>query len=91
MKRPHALSLKDTNLRGVKGLTKEQLEFCINEKHAIIDEDSTASSSLFTVSPSPSSQSDDVQAPSAPSAQVSIPIPETDGNSTTSPQQGSES
>jgi len=37
----HALSLKGTNLRGVKGLTKEQLEAC-KAKGAIIDEDSTA-------------------------------------------------
>jgi uncharacterized protein YjbI with pentapeptide repeats len=35
-----SLSLKDTDLRGVTGLTKEQLEVC-KAKGAIIDEDST--------------------------------------------------
>src|SRR6266851_6596079 len=44
-----ALSLKDTDLRGVKGLTKEQLEAC-KAKGAIIDEDLTTSSTQSTVS-----------------------------------------
>jgi uncharacterized protein YjbI with pentapeptide repeats len=39
-----ALSLQDTNLHGVKGLTKEQLEKC-KARGAIIDEDSPISSS----------------------------------------------
>jgi len=38
-----ALLLKDANLRGVKGLTKEQLAAC-KAKGAIVDEDITASS-----------------------------------------------
>ncbi len=40
----NALSLKDTDLRCVKGLTKEQLEAC-KAKGAIIDEDTTTDSS----------------------------------------------
>ena len=47
-----AQSLKDTDLRGVKGLTKEQLEAC-KAKGAIIDEDPTTVSSQSIVSPSP--------------------------------------
>lgn len=48
-----ALSLVDTNLRGVKGLTEEQLATC-KAKGAIIDENPTASSSQSTIStPSP--------------------------------------
>ncbi len=39
-----ALSMKGTNLRGVKGLTQEQLANC-RAKGAIIDDDSTASAS----------------------------------------------
>jgi hypothetical protein len=54
----HALYLKGTNLRGVKGLTKEQLEAC-KAKGAIIDEDSTALPSQPTVSPPLPSQSTD--------------------------------
>jgi Pentapeptide repeats (8 copies) len=46
-----ALSLKDANLRGVTGLTKEQLEAC-KAKGAIIDEAPTTSSSQPAVSPS---------------------------------------
>jgi uncharacterized protein YjbI with pentapeptide repeats len=41
-------SWKDTNLRGVKGLTKEQLAAC-QVSGAIIDEDATRDSSLSTV------------------------------------------
>jgi len=67
-----ALSLKDTNLRGAKGLTKEQLEAC-KAKGAIIDEDPTTSSSQSASSPPPPSQSNDAQAQSIPSAQESIP------------------
>ena len=48
-----ALSLKNANLRGAKGLTKEQLEDC-KAKGAIIDDSSLPSSSQPTVSPSPS-------------------------------------
>jgi uncharacterized protein YjbI with pentapeptide repeats len=45
-----ALFLKGTNLHGVKGLTKEQLEAC-KAKGAIIDEDLTTSSPQLPVSP----------------------------------------
>jgi uncharacterized protein YjbI with pentapeptide repeats len=81
-----ALSLKDTNLRGVKGLTKEQLEAC-KAKGAIIDEVPTTHSSQSTVSPSPSTQSNDIQASSTPSAQGSIQHPDTGGSSATASQQ----
>jgi len=49
-----AQSLKDTNLCGVKGLTKEQLEAC-KAKGAIVDEDTVASPSQLPVSPPASS------------------------------------
>ncbi len=55
-----ARSLKDTNLRGVKGLTKEQLEAC-KAKGAIIDEDTMTSSLL----PSLASQGKGIRATSA--------------------------
>ncbi len=71
-----ALSLKDTDLRGVKGLTKAQRASC-KAKGAIIDEDPTTNSSQPTVAPPPSSQSNEIQAQSAPAAQGSIPTPET--------------
>jgi hypothetical protein len=45
-----ALSLKDTNLRRVKGLTKEQLAAC-QAKGAIIDEDPATNSSQPTAAP----------------------------------------
>src|SRR5712692_3285766 len=67
-----ALSLKDTNLRGFIGLTKEQKAFC-QAKGAIIDEDLTTSSSQSTVAPPAPAQSNDAQAPSTPSAQGSLP------------------
>jgi uncharacterized protein YjbI with pentapeptide repeats len=73
-----ALSLKDTDLRQVIGLTKEQLEIC-KAKGAIIDEDAVASSTLSTVSSAV--QSTTAQVPSAPSAQVNTPTPGTDGSS----------
>ncbi len=85
-----ALSLKDTDLRGVKGLTKEQLAIC-KAKGALINEDATASSSQSTVSPPVPSQSNDVQAQSAPSAQGSIPTPETDDSNAPSSKPGHES
>jgi uncharacterized protein YjbI with pentapeptide repeats len=78
-----ALSLKDTDLSGVKGLMKEQLAIC-KAKGAIIDEGSTASSSQSPVSPSSPSQSNDARAPSAPPAQGSKPTLDT-GGSTASP------
>ena len=63
-----ALSLKDTDLRGVKGLTKEQLEAC-QAKGAIIDEDFTTSSSQSTISPPSPEPRNEVQAPSTASVQ----------------------
>jgi uncharacterized protein YjbI with pentapeptide repeats len=79
-----ALSLKDTNLSGVAGLTKEQLEAC-KAKGAIIDEVPATSASQSTVSPSSPSPSNDVQSPSTPSAQRNTPTSDTDtgGNSAT--------
>src|SRR6266704_898933 len=52
--------LTGADFRGVKGLTKEQLEAC-RARGAIIDEDSTTSSSRSTVSSSLSSQSNGAQ------------------------------
>ena len=85
-----AQSLIDTNLRGVKGLTREQLEAC-KAKGAIIDEGSAVNSSQSPVSPPPSSQSNDAQAPSAPPAQGSTLTPDTSGSGAASSQQGPES
>jgi Pentapeptide repeats (8 copies) len=85
-----ALSLKDTDSRGVKGLTKEQLVTC-KAKGAIIDEDPTISSSQSTVSPPLPSQSNDIQATLAPSAQGSTPTSDADGSSATSSKSGPES
>ncbi|MDQ6661800.1 MAG: pentapeptide repeat-containing protein [Chloroflexota bacterium] len=83
------LYLEGTDLRGVKGLTKEQLEFC-KAKGAIIDEDTTISPPQSPVSPPPPSQSKDAQTPSTPPAQVSTPPPDTDGSHAPSSQQGPE-
>src|SRR5712692_8097919 len=57
--------LKAADLRKVTGLTKEQLETCI-AWGAIIDEDPMASASQSTVTAPSLSQSNDVQASSAP-------------------------
>jgi uncharacterized protein YjbI with pentapeptide repeats len=84
-----ALSLKDTNLQGAKGLTKEQLEAC-KAKGAIIDEAPTTSSPQSPVSPPPSSQSNDAQAPSVLPAQRSTPPASAGGSSPASSQQGPE-
>jgi uncharacterized protein YjbI with pentapeptide repeats len=54
-----AQTLEGTDLRGVIGLTKGQLEAC-KAKGAIIDEDSTISSSHPTISSPPLLQSNDV-------------------------------
>jgi uncharacterized protein YjbI with pentapeptide repeats len=75
-----AQTLEGTDLRGVIGLTKEQLEAC-KAKGAIIDEDSRVSLSQSPVSPPPPSQSDDVQAQLTPSAQGNPPPPDTDVSS----------
>lgn len=86
----YAKSLKGTDLRKVKGLTKEQLAIC-EAMGAIIDEDSITSSSQSPISPSSSSQSNDVQVPSAPSAQGSISPPDTGGSGAASSELGSQS
>ena len=67
-----ALSLKDTDLLGVKGLTKEQLEAC-KARGAIIDEDITAKPSQPTVSPPPPAQTTNVQAPTVVPVQTVAP------------------
>lgn len=85
-----ALSLQNTNLRGVSGLTKEQLAAC-KAKGAIIDEDLTTSSSQSTAAPSSPPQSNDTQAPSAPPVQESTPPPDPSRSNITSSQQESES
>lgn len=76
-----ALCLKDTNLRGVLGLTKEQLAIC-KTKGAIIDEPPMPGAS----SPSPRSQSTNEQ---TSSAQGSLPSPYTDGSGAADPKQDS--
>ncbi len=76
-----ALSLIDANLRGVKGLTKEQLEVC-KAKGAIIDEAPKASPPQSLVLPPPPSQSSGTQALSAPSAQVNALTSDEDGSIT---------
>jgi uncharacterized protein YjbI with pentapeptide repeats len=77
------LSLEATDLRGVKGLTKEQLETC-KAKGAIIDEDSTIGSFQVPVSPPSPSQSTDIQSPLATPAQGNLPTPDTGISSATS-------
>ncbi len=83
-------SLECADLRGVKGLTKEQLKAC-KAKGAIIDEDLTTSSSQSAIVVPPPSQSNHAQAPSAPSAQASAPTSDTDGSNAVSSQQDLES
>ena len=85
-----ARSLQNADLRGVKGLTEEQLEAC-KAKGAIIDEDSTVSSSQSTISPFSPLQSNDLQAPLAPSAQGGTPTSNADGSSATSSKPSPES
>jgi hypothetical protein len=85
-----ALSLKDTDLREVKGPTKEELE-AFKARGAIIDEVPIASASQSPVSPPSPSPSSDVQTLSAPPAQVNTPPPSTDGSSSTSSQPSAES
>jgi uncharacterized protein YjbI with pentapeptide repeats len=86
----YALSLKDANLREVKGPTKKQLEAC-KAKGAIIDEDPTTSPPKPTVAPSPPSQNNDAQTPSAPAAQGNTPTPETGESSAPSSKPGPQS
>jgi uncharacterized protein YjbI with pentapeptide repeats len=80
-----AQSLEDTNLRRVKGLTKEQLETC-KAKGAIIDEDAATSTPQSIVSTPTPSQGNDAQTQSATLAQVNTPTPTTDGSSSASSQ-----
>jgi uncharacterized protein YjbI with pentapeptide repeats len=77
-----ARSLEGTDLRGVKGLKKEQIDAC-KAKHAIVDEASTTNSSQSTVPPSSPSPSNDVHSPSTPSAQGNTPTSDTGGSSAT--------
>jgi uncharacterized protein YjbI with pentapeptide repeats len=78
-----ALSLKDTDLRGVEGLTKEQLATC-KAKGAIIDEDPTTSPFHSTVPSSAPPPNKDTQAPLAPSAQERMPFSGSDRSNTAS-------
>jgi uncharacterized protein YjbI with pentapeptide repeats len=80
-----ALSLKNTNLHGVQGLTIEQLAAC-KAKGAIIDEDLTTSAfQPIVASPSPP-QSNDAQAASTPSAQRNTPPSDPDESNAVSSQ-----
>lgn len=72
-----ARSLKDTNLRGVTGLSREQLEAC-KAKGAIVDEETLANASQSTVSPPEPSRNTDEQASAALPAQASTLSPTTD-------------
>ncbi len=81
--------LTRADLRGVKGLTKEQLE-TYRAKGAIIDEGSTAIPSQSTVTPPQSGPDNNTQAPSVPSAQKSVPTPDTGESSATSSKPSSE-
>jgi uncharacterized protein YjbI with pentapeptide repeats len=69
-----ARSLEGTKLLGITGLTKEQLEAC-KAKGAIFDEDTTPNSSQSPVSPSPTSQSNDAQAPDIGDSNATSPKP----------------
>lgn len=75
-----AQSLENTDLRGVKGPSKEQLEVC-KAKGAIIDENTTTGAPVPTTSPPASSQSHEAEALSSAPAQVNTPPPSTDGSS----------
>jgi hypothetical protein len=84
-----ALFLRKTNLHGVSGQTKEQLDTC-KAKGAIFDEDPTTGSTQPTVvAPSPL-QKNDAQVSSTPLAQGNVSLPDTDGSSATSSKPGSE-
>jgi hypothetical protein len=85
-----ALTLKDTNLHGVKGLTKEQLATC-KAKGAIIDEDPTISASQSNMAPSSPPQSNDAQASPAPPTQGRQPTSDTGESNAASSRQAPES
>ncbi len=57
-----ARSLEGTDLRGAKGLKKEQIAAC-KAKHAIVDEATTSDSSQTIIPPSSSAPGNDVQPP----------------------------
>lgn len=78
-----AKSLKDTDLRGVEGLTKEQLVAC-QTAGAIIDEDPTTNFSLPAITPSPPPQNNDTLTSSIFSAPKSALSLDTDEASTVS-------
>jgi len=78
-------TLQGTDLRGVKGLRKEQLEAC-KAKGALVDEDLTTNTSRPVVASPLSSQSKDVEIMSAPSTQRSPLSPGAGGSSAASPQ-----
>jgi len=78
-------SWKDTNLKGAKGLTKEQLEYC-KAKGAFVDEDMTINLPQPTVAASSSSLNNHALASSVPPTQGSI-SPNASENSAVSPQQ----
>jgi len=81
-----ALCLEGADLRGVTGLTREQLEAC-KAKGAIIDEDPTTSSPQSTAMPPTPAQNRDEQASSAPSPQENVPPSHGDENSVGTPAQ----
>ena len=78
-----ATSLERTNLRGVKGLTKEQLK-AYKAKGAIIDEDGTNIPIPSTVAPSQSESDTNTQTASSSPIEVSILTPVADESSPTS-------
>jgi len=83
-------SLEKADLRGVTGLTREQLAIC-KARGAIIEEDSATNASQFAVAPASPPQSNDAQASSTPFAQGSTPPPDPDGSNTASSQPDPES
>jgi len=85
-----ALSLENTDLRGVKGQSNEQLAAC-KAKGAIIDKDLTASSPQPTVAPPQSLQSNGAQVQPAPAVQGSTPTPDAGESSAPSSKSGPES
>jgi predicted negative regulator of RcsB-dependent stress response len=83
-------SLDHTDLRRVIGLTKEQLEAC-KAKGAIIDEDSSVSSSQSTISPLQPSQDKSAPDQELTPDQGSMPTADTGGSTAASSKLSSES
>ncbi|GHO98509.1 hypothetical protein KSF_085570 [Reticulibacter mediterranei] len=81
-----AYCLEDTNLRKVKGLTKEQLEAC-KAKGAIIDKDLTTNVSLSVITSTSPSQNNNQQTSSVLSPQENAPPSHVDENSAVVPAQ----